>query len=808
MLRFQNLTGQRLGQYELRERLGSGGMGAVYRAYQANLKRDVAIKVLSTVLADRPEAVRRFDREAEIVAKLEHPNIVPIYDYGTDDDISFVVMRLLNGGSLAERILERSKSDQPLPSLKEVAQLLRQLASAIDYAHQRGVIHRDIKTNNIMFDDIGTALLVDFGIAKMVDATSPITDTGMAMGTPSHMSPEQWRGETVTAASDQYSLAVVIYALVTGRLPFDVDTPHAMMHKHLMEPPPHIKDFRPNLPENLNHTLEKALAKNPADRFLTVTDFMEAFGQAVENSSNTLTYFFTFPLPSKTPPPPHIPKTHLPFERTVTADNLPPKLTDEPIAADEAVVDNSLTTPLPRAAFPVTSPTPSSLSMAKTLEGITELAPITAVSSPTIPARHEINPTPRPNFARWTLFSILGLIALIVGWFLFQGPLLDNADSQDPTLLIPMTANISPSVAAQEESEYLTSTAQAITRQELKNSIALNQTAAASRWTSTPTLTSPTPSPTIPPVKFIDSPTVDSVEEKVRLNLSVVRAVAWHEDKLALSNETFVLIFDETALAMQDFRTSSLTWQAHPEEITSIVFNHDGSQLATGSEDNRVRLWDATTGKLLFNLGGHENDIYSVDFNLDSTILASCGVDGTIRLWDTTTGEEIAVLRGHTRSVEKLRFSPDGQYLASASSDRTLRLWDMETLETVRVFEGHTDLVLSVAFSPDGKQVVSGSADRSIRLWDITSGEELISIAHPYGFVLDVVFNADGSLIVSAGADGAIRFWDTLTYAEVKTLRGHTNTVNSIEFNGDGRWLASGSARDGTLRLWTIVDTE
>src|SRR5688572_6617819 len=195
-----NLRGRQLGQYELRDLLGAGGMGAVYRAFQVNLKREVAVKVLPPHFAIDPDYLQRFNREAEISASLEHSHIVPVYDFGVDNDIVYVVMRLLTGGTLAQRLQQSLRDKRPLPSLDETADLLRQLASALDYAHSRNVIHRDIKPGNIMFDHHGSAYLVDFGIAKLMSgATLSITGPGGAgLGTPAYMPPEQWQGLELT----------------------------------------------------------------------------------------------------------------------------------------------------------------------------------------------------------------------------------------------------------------------------------------------------------------------------------------------------------------------------------------------------------------------------------------------------------------------------------------------------------------------------------------------------------------------------------------------------------------------------------
>jgi serine/threonine protein kinase len=267
----QNLSGQTLGQYELRELLGAGGMGAVYRAYQRNLEREVAVKILSAALIDDTGYVERFYREAKTAAALEHAHIVPVHDFGIQGNVSYVVMRWLTGGTLGERMLQRFEMDQPLPALSEIAEMLRQIASALDYAHSQGVIHRDIKPNNIMFDNQGNAFLVDFGIAKLMHVTSGLTGTGMTMGTPSFMSPEQWRSEELTPAADQYALAATIYALMVGHDPFESSTPYGLMHKHLneMPRPPHLE--RDDVPEAISLVMQRAMAKDPEARFGTVT---------------------------------------------------------------------------------------------------------------------------------------------------------------------------------------------------------------------------------------------------------------------------------------------------------------------------------------------------------------------------------------------------------------------------------------------------------------------------------------------------------------------------------------------------------
>ncbi|HEX2621777.1 MAG TPA: serine/threonine-protein kinase, partial [Phototrophicaceae bacterium] len=193
MTAIDQLSGLTLGQYELRDLLGQGGMGAVYRAYQRSLNREIAVKLLKAQTEQIPGYLERFAREAQTAATLEHPHIVAVHDFGhqmleDETELYYIIMRLLTGGSLADRL-----KDGRMLSLNETSSILTQLASALDYAHQRGVIHRDIKPGNIMFDAQGSAYIVDFGIARLTNLET-LTETGMAMGTPAYMAPEQWRG--------------------------------------------------------------------------------------------------------------------------------------------------------------------------------------------------------------------------------------------------------------------------------------------------------------------------------------------------------------------------------------------------------------------------------------------------------------------------------------------------------------------------------------------------------------------------------------------------------------------------------------
>jgi len=268
-----DLIGKSLGQYRIVEQLGRGGMAVVYKAYQASLDRYVAIKVLPFFQAQDPTAMERFYREARAIARLEHPNILTVFDFGQVDGTLYIVMQYVEGGTLKERL------GAPL-DLDVAAKIVRQVGEALEYAHGLGVVHRDIKPSNVLLAKGDRVLLSDFGLAKMMESTSALTKAGVGMGTPQYMSPEQGRGEPVDGRSDIYSLGVVLYEMLTGQVPFDAETPLAVVLKHLSTPLPRPRGLNPQIPEPVEQVILKATAKSPAQRYQSAAEMVEALLQA------------------------------------------------------------------------------------------------------------------------------------------------------------------------------------------------------------------------------------------------------------------------------------------------------------------------------------------------------------------------------------------------------------------------------------------------------------------------------------------------------------------------------------------------
>ncbi|MBI5927671.1 MAG: protein kinase [Chloroflexi bacterium] len=281
-----NLSGQTIKGYELQERIGQGGFGAVYRAYQTLVKREVAIKIILPQYANHPDFIRRFEAEAQLVARLEHLHIVPLYDYWRDPSGAFLVMRWLRGGSMQDSL------KRGVWNPEDAARLLDQIAAALTVAHRNGVIHRDLKPANILLDEERNAYLSDFGIAKdlghdgKLSALSDELDApGTVIGSPAYMSPEQIRSKSITPQTDVYGLGIVMFEVLTGQQPFPDAQSSELILRHLNDPLPPLRQLRDELPTSLNRVVQKATAKDPEDRYIDTLTFAADFRRALSSAA-------------------------------------------------------------------------------------------------------------------------------------------------------------------------------------------------------------------------------------------------------------------------------------------------------------------------------------------------------------------------------------------------------------------------------------------------------------------------------------------------------------------------------------------
>ena len=396
----EDLTGKQLGHYQIVAPLGEGGMAAVYQAYHPAMDRYVALKILPRHFASDPLFVARFQQEAKVIAKLQHPHILPVHDFGEADGYTYLVMPFIQSGTLAGLII-----GEPLP-WPRIQTVISQLGDALDYAHAHGLVHRDVKPSNVLIDDSGHCQLTDFGLAKIMEGSIHLTTSGAIMGTPAYMSPEQGMGQKLDGRTDVYSLGVILYEMATGHTPYTAETPMAVMIKHISDPLPLPSTVNPEIPEAVERVILKALTKDREDRFVTAGDMVLALQAALSGASDseaeTVPAARSFPaspivppsgvlLPPPTAPPPSQPDVPP-----------PPASTPQPMPLAKPLVFLGLA--IIAAAAIVTMPTLLGLFFPPTQPGqppaSTSQAPLAAVTTP-IPAAP--SPTPLPSVtATWT----------------------------------------------------------------------------------------------------------------------------------------------------------------------------------------------------------------------------------------------------------------------------------------------------------------------------------------------------------------------------------------------------------------------
>jgi serine/threonine-protein kinase len=552
-----NLVGKSLGPYQIRRVIGQGGMGIVYEAMQSSLNRLVALKVFTPNLTADATFGERFTREAHTAARLEHPNIVPVYDYGVQDDISYVVMRLLTGGSLAERIQLQDKLDQPMPSFGEISRLLTAVADALDYAHHKGVIHRDIKPNNILFDDRGTPYVVDFGIAKIMEATTGITNTGMVMGTPAFMSPEQWRGKEITPATDQYALGVMIYMLLAGRTPFEGPTPYALMYKHLDEQAQPLYEIREDIPLAVANVVTRSLSKRGDERYPTTKEFAADFAKSIAGDSGQESGFFEIAFKRPDAAPGSKPPTPTPILRDGPVATVR-DLDYSPTITPPKVMVNAPPTPPP--AMPPTMPPPPPPPM-----------PVTGGPA-------------AGGLTRYWPFGLIALLLAVVAFLLLRG----GGDPNVPSMTGPDASATAVAAIAIDRggptataSPSATATASATTIPPSATDLPPTATSTASATAISPTATAlpptVTPSETVAPA---------ALARQTYVAILTITATAW--TPTPTEDEPATLAAELTALFAQDAAATETALQATQTQRagltqTNIALTPTATATATAS---------------------------------------------------------------------------------------------------------------------------------------------------------------------------------------------------------------------------------
>ena len=782
-------SGFNLGDYVLLEKLGAGGMGVVFKARQKGLKREVALKVIKAGSLADEKLIRLFRSEAEAVAALDHPNIVPVLDSGEHEGTLYYAMKLVDGQDLS-RSLDHYRNNPAA-----IARLVARVAEAIAHAHQRGVLHRDLKPSNILIDETGEPHVIDFGLAKRLDTAVVETTTGNPVGTPGYMSPEQARGSRagVTTATDVYGLGTLLYALLTGRPPFSGNSAVEVLRLVLDREPPRPRDVQPDVDRDLEIICLKCLSKEARDRYPSAGEL---------------------------------------------ADDLSRWLDGRPILARPASrVERAVKWVRRRKLI-------ASLAAATVIGAIVGVAGLSVGWAAAVAARDEAREgednalhyayAANMNLAErdWRDANVEQVLRHLdetrpkpgksdlrgFEWYYLdrlcrsQGrPLLGH---NGPVYGVAYSRNgrsIASAGADHTVRFWDAGTGQLIRTMESDNPV--NAVAI-----------SPDGSRLASGGKGRELTLWDSATGQI------IRKSEGHADRIyqldfspdgktiaSSSNDGTVRLWNGSdgspIRELKDHRANN---------FGGLAFSPDSKTLASaGGGEPTVRMWEVATGRLVSTIvddviragasfaGQRQTSagfIKPVVYSPDGKILATGGDDGTIRFRDAATGRLVMTLRDpHSLNpVTRLAFSPDGKLLASSNYfGQAASIWDVATSYLLRTIKVHTIDIPDVAFAADSVHLAAGCQNGKIVILDATRDQEARSLPANHS-ALGVAFGHDGTFVATALSDRTVTIQDVATGQVVRTLRGHTDKVRTVAVSKDGRHAAS-AGDDRTVRIWDVA---